>query len=137
LERLGMPFEVAPPGVDEARRSGEAPAELASRLAREKAGSIARTRNSALVIGSDQVAFLDGEILGKPGDHANAPQQLRRLSGRTASFVTALCLHNSRSGMVNSRLVPFEVTFRTLSDQTIARYLAREQPYDCAGSAKA
>ena len=107
------------------------------RLAQAKARAVAGSHPGALIIGSDQVAVLNGEILGKPGNHANAVRQLRRLSGSTARFLTALCVHDSSSGKSLSRLVPFEVSFRPLDDQTIENYLRREQPYDCAASAKA
>jgi len=137
LERLGLPFEVANPGVDEVPLSGEPPDALAMRLAKAKAIAVAVNHPGALIIGSDQVAVLDGELLGKPGNHANAVRQLRRLSGKTARFLTALCVHDSSSGQSLSRLVPFEVAFRPLDDQTIENYLRREQPYDCAASAKA
>ena len=132
-----MPFSVASPGVDEAPLPGETPDALAMRLAQAKAVAVASAHPGALIIGSDQVAVLDGEILGKPGNHANAVGQLRRLSGKTARFLTALCVHDSSSGKSLSRLVPFEVAFRTLDDHTIENYLRREQPYDCAASAKA
>jgi len=132
-----LPFEVANPGVDEVPLSGEPPDALAMRLAKAKAIAVAVNHPGALIIGSDQVAVLDGELLGKPGNHANAVRQLRRLSGKTARFLTALCVHDSSSGQSLSRLVPFEVAFRPLDDQTIENYLRREQPYDCAASAKA
>lgn len=137
LERLGLPFKVASPGVDEAPLPGEPPDALAMRLAQAKAIAVAGAHPGSLIIGSDQVAVLDGEVLGKPGNHANAVKQLRRLSGKTARFLTALCVHDSSSGQSRSRLVPFEVDFRPLDDQTIENYLRREQPYDCAASAKA
>lgn len=137
LDRLGLPFVVASPGVNETPSPGEAPDALAMRLARAKAAAVAGSHPDSLIIGSDQVALLDGEILGKPGNHANAVAQLRRLSGRTARFLTALCVHDSTSGRSLSRLVPYEVTFRPMGEQTIENYLRREQPYDCAASAKA
>lgn len=136
LGRLGLPFEVASPGVDESARAGEPALQLAERLALAKAHAVAATRPSALVIGSDQVAWCNGESLGKPGTHDNAVAQLRRLSGRTATFYTAVCVVNSDSGRAICRTVPFEVSFRTLEDALIERYLRQEQPYDCAGSAK-
>lgn len=137
LERLGLPFSVAKPNTDETPRPGEAPEGLAVRLSRDKALSVAQTHPQSLIIGSDQVAILDGQILGKPGNHANATIQLRRLSGKTARFLTGLCVHHSGTGKTLTRLVPFEVTFRQLDDQTIERYLQRDQPYDCAASARA
>lgn len=116
---------------------GEPPDALAMRLAQAKAAAVASDHPGALIIGSDQVAVLEGHILGKPGNHANAVDQLRRLSGKTAQFLTALCVHDSNNGKSLSRLVPFEVGFRILDNQTIENYLRREQPYDCAASAKA
>ena len=136
LERLGVAFEVADPGVDETRRPGEAPESLARRLAEAKALAVAERFPAALIIGCDQVAHCDGEIFGKPGTHANAVRQLRALSGRAALFHTAVCVHNTRDGSTKVRVVPCRVVFRELDDRTIASYLAREQPYDCAGSAK-
>jgi septum formation protein len=137
LERLGLAFVVAKPGVDESKLDGESPRELAMRLAVAKAQAVSRDFPEAHIIGSDQVATIDDEILGKPGDYATAASQLRRLSGKTATFTTAVCVHDSRNGRSLARLVPYEVKFRKLNDEVIERYLAREQPYDCAGSAKA
>ena len=137
LERLGLDFTVARPGVDETPLDGEAPDALAMRLAQAKAMAVAADFPDAIIIGSDQVAVLGSQILGKPGNHDNAVRQLRSLSGQTARFLTALCLHHSGTGKTLSRLVPFEVSFRPLDEQTIETYLRREQPYDCAASAKA
>jgi septum formation protein len=137
LERLGLAFEVADPGVDEARRPGEAPESLARRLAEAKALSVAKRFPGAVVIGCDQVAECGGEILGKPLTHANAVRQLRMLSGRAALFHTAVCVRGARNGGVSVRVVPCRVTFRELGDAVIESYLAKEQPYDCTGSAKA
>jgi len=134
LERLGVAFEIADPGVDEARRPGEAPEAMARRLAEAKALAVAKRFPGALVIGCDQVAHCDGEILAKPGTHANAVRQLRSLSGRAALFHTAVCVH--KDGASRARVVPCRVTFRKLDDATIDSYLEKEQPYDCAGSAK-
>lgn len=136
LSRLRLPFEVQPPEVDETPRPGEAPAALAARLALSKAQAVAERFPEAVVIGSDQVADLDGEPLGKPGDHERATAQLRRMSGRTLVFQTALAVVCQRTGFVQQDLAPVRVTFRTLSDATIEQYLRAEQPYDCAGSAK-
>ena len=136
LERLGIPFSIADPGIVEERRPGEAPENMAVRLAEAKALSAARGLREALVIGCDQVAAKNGEVFGKPGTHENALRQLRALSGGTAVFHTAVCVHNAASGKSRTRLVPCAVTFRKLDDETIERYLRREQPYDCAGSAK-
>ena len=136
LERLGIPFSVANPGIDEQRRPGEAPEGMAVRLAEAKALSVAHGLRDALVIGCDQVAARNGEVFGKPGTHENALRQLRALSGGTAIFHTAVCVHNAANGRSRTRLVPCAVTFRKLDDPTIERYLRREQPYDCAGSAR-
>lgn len=136
LQRLGIPFSVADPGVAETRVPGEKPEAMAVRLAEAKALSVARGLGEALVIGCDQVAASNGEVFGKPGTHANALRQLRALSGGTAVFHTAVCVHNTATGQSRTRLVPCAVTFRRLDDETIERYLRREQPYDCAGSAK-
>jgi len=137
LERLGVAFSVADPDVDESRRPGEAPEVMAARLAEAKALSVARRWRDCLVIGCDQVAVRDGELLGKPGTHDNAVRQLRALSGGEAVFHTAVCVHNSSDATTRVRVVPCRVTFRKLDDGVIKRYLAREQAYDCAGSAKA
>jgi septum formation protein len=136
LERLGIPFSVADPGIVETRMPGEKPESMAVRLAEAKALSVARGLGEALVIGCDQVAASNGEVYGKPGTHDNALRQLRALSGGTAVFHTAVCVHNAASGKSRTRLVPCAVTFRKLDDETIERYLRREQPYDCTGSAK-
>ena len=137
LERLGIPFSVADPGVAEEARPGEAPEGTARRLAEAKSLAVANRFRDALIIGCDQVAVANGEVLGKPGTHENAVRQLRSLSGREAVFYTAVCVHNTSDGVSRFRLVPSRVTFRKLDDAAIDRYLAREQPYDCAGSAKA
>jgi septum formation protein len=137
LERLGLPFSVADPSIDENRRPGEAPEDMASRLAEAKALSVARRCRDSLVIGCDQVAVRNGEVLGKPGTHDRAVRQLRTLSAGEAVFHTAVCVHNSSDDTTRVRVVPCRVTFRKLDDGVIKRYLAREQAYDCAGSAKA
>ena len=136
LSRLRLPFDVQPPEVVETPHPGEAPAALAARLALAKARAVAERFPEAIVIGSDQVADLDGEPLGKPGDHERATAQLRRMSGRTLVFQTALAVVCQRTGFVQQDLAPVRVTFRTLSDAAIEQYLRAEQPYDCAGSAK-
>ena len=137
LERLGLPFKIASPNVDETPRSGENPAELAMRLAIAKAKAVAPAYPASQIIGSDQVALLGNEILGKPGNHANATQQLKRMSGQSLTFLTAVCLHDSATHQTSTRLVPIEVRFRELDDRAIECYLLRDRPYDCAGSAKA
>ena len=136
LQRLGLPFEVLAPDVDETPLEGEAPSALAQRLALAKARAVASQRPEALVIGSDQVADLDGEPLGKPGTHERAVAQLRRMSGRTVLFQTALAVVCQATGFERVDLAVVRVVFRELDDATIERYLRAEQPYDCAGSAK-
>jgi len=135
LGRLGLRFEVADPRCDETPLPNEAPQDTAGRLAVLKAKSLSHP--DALVIGSDQVAFSEGQRLDKPGDHATATRQLRALSGKVAEFHTAVALLDTKSGGLQRKVVPCRVVFRTLDDQTIESYLRREQPYDCAGSAKA
>lgn len=137
LERLGMPFECADPQANEAPLAGESPPAMALRLAEAKARAVALRSPDALVIGSDQVASCDGVLLDKPGTHENAVRQLTAMSGRTASFDTAVVVIDTRSGKQGSRVVPCRVTFRPLSPAQIETYLRHEQPYDCAGSAKA
>ncbi|HEY6241369.1 MAG TPA: Maf family nucleotide pyrophosphatase [Burkholderiales bacterium] len=136
LERLGIPFLVVDPGISEGRLAGEAPESMARRLAEAKARAVAGGFRDALIIGSDQVAVRDGEVIGKPGTRENAVRQLRAMSGQEAVFHTAVCVHKTADGSSRIRSVPYRVTFRDLDDGTIERYLAREQPYDCAGSAK-
>ena len=137
LERLRLPFEVQAPGVDEAPSPGESPRDTALRLALAKADAVASHRPDAVVIGSDQVADLDGLGLGKPGDHAGATAQLRAMSGRVVVFQTGVAVVCRASGYREAALVPVSVRFRALDDAEIERYLRLEQPYDCAGSAKA
>ena len=136
LQRLGTPFETEAPNVDETPQTGEAPDTLARRLALAKARDVASRHPDAVVIGSDQVADLNGEPLGKPGTHERAVEQLRRMRGQTVIFQTALavvCLHRSFEAV---DLAEVRVQFRDLSDDEIERYLRTEQPYDCAGSAR-
>jgi len=136
LNRLHLPFDVQPPEVDETALPGETPRELAERLALEKARAVAARFPEAVVIGSDQVADLAGEALGKPGDHARATAQLRKMRGQTLIFQTAVAVVCQATGFVERDLAPVRVVFRDLSDAAIERYLQAEQPYDCAGSAK-
>jgi septum formation protein len=136
LERLGVAFSVADPEVPEERRRGETPEGMAKRLAEAKALAVASRFPDSLIIGSDQVAVSNGKLLAKPLTHANAARQLNTLSGREAVFHTAVCVHSTRTGVTRVRVVPCRVTFRRLGAAAIERYLAREQPYDCAGSAK-
>ncbi|RZI77883.1 MAG: septum formation inhibitor Maf [Variovorax sp.] len=136
MNRLQLPFEVQAPEVDETARAGESPRDLARRLALEKAEAVALRFPEAVVIGSDQVADLAGEALGKPGDHARATAQLRRMRGRTLVFQTAVAVVCRASGFTQQDIAPVRVVFRDLTDAAIERYLQAEQPYDCAGSAK-
>lgn len=136
LARLALPFETAAPDVDETPRAGEAPRELALRLALEKAQAVAARKPQAIVIGSDQVADLHGQPLGKPGTHECAAAQLARMSGQTVLFHTAVAVVQASRGFAQSSLATVTVRFRTLDAATIERYLLAEQPYDCAGSAK-
>ena len=136
LARLGLPFAVRPPEVDETRQPGEEAPALVARLAEWKAQAIARQEPAALVIGSDQAAVLAGEIVGKPGDHERAVAQLRRASGRTVTFYTGLCLLDSASNQRQVTVEVFQVAFRQLTAEMIEGYLRREQPYQCAGSFK-
>ncbi len=136
LSRLNLPFEVASPDVDETPAPGEAPRDLALRLAVAKARAVAAQHPEAVVIGSDQVADLAGQPLGKPGTHERAVQQLRQMRGQTVIFQTAVATVCQASGFEQVDIAPVEVRFRDLSDEEIERYLRAEQPYDCAGSAK-
>jgi len=136
LSRLRLPFEVLAPEVDEAARPGETPAVLAQRLALDKARAVASKRPEAVVIGSDQVADLDGQALGKPGTHERAVQQLRRLRGHKVLFHTAVAVVHVDAGFEKAALSSVAVHFRALGDDEIEFYLRTEQPYDCAGSAK-
>jgi septum formation protein len=137
LGRLGIPFSVADPRLAEGAHPGESPEGTARRLAQAKSLAVAARFRDALIIGCDQVAVGNGEVLGKPGTRENAVRQLRTLSGSEAVFYTAVCVHNTSARTSRTRVVPCRVTFRRLDDGTIDRYLAREQPYDCAASAKA
>jgi len=137
LERLRLPFEVhAPASVDETPIAGELPAVLAQRLALAKAQAVAMAHPDAVVIGSDQVADLDGQPIGKPGTHARAVEQLRAMRGRSVVFQTAVAVVHASTGYLGAALVPVTVRFRDLCDAEIEHYLRTEQPYDCAGSAK-
>ncbi|TSE34617.1 Maf family nucleotide pyrophosphatase [Tepidimonas charontis] len=136
LQRLRLPFDICAPQVDETPHPGEAPAALALRLARAKADAVARLHPHALVIGSDQVADLDGTALGKPGTHERAVAQLQAMRGRTVVFHTAVAVVCHARGYAAQEAAAVQVRFRTLSDEEIERYLRAERPYDCAGSAK-
>jgi septum formation protein len=136
LSRLRLPFETARPDVDETPLPGEPPQALARRLALAKAKEVARRFPEAVVIGSDQVADLGGEPLGKPGSHERAVAQLRRMRGQTVIFQTAVAVVCAATGFEQLDLAAVNVVFRDLDDGEIERYLRAEQPYDCAGSAK-
>lgn len=136
LERLRLPFSVNAPQVDETPLPGEKPADLALRLALAKARNVALRAKQSIVIGSDQVADLDGVPVGKPGNHERAIEQLRSMSGRSIVFQTAVAVVRADTGFEASMLVPVSVRFRRLNDDEIERYLRTEEPYDCAGSAK-
>ena len=136
ISRLKIPFEVAAPEVDETPLSNETPRDLALRLALAKARAVASQNPEAVVIGSDQVADLEGLPLGKPGNHANAVKQLQRMRGKTVIFQTALSVGCLATGFEQTDLAAVKVTFRDLTDAEIEAYLIAEEPYDCAGSAK-
>ncbi|MBK7001604.1 MAG: septum formation inhibitor Maf [Rhodoferax sp.] len=136
LQRLGIPFSIESPQVDESAQADESPAALAQRLALAKAREVASRFPDCVVIGCDQVADLDGQSLGKPGTHERAVAQLRQMRGKTVVFHTALAVVCLQSGFCQEALAPVRVTFRDLSDAEIENYLQAEPAYDCAGSAK-
>jgi septum formation protein len=136
LERLKIPFEVSAPDVDETPRSGETPSAMVERLSIEKAQKIAGGRPGTLVIGSDQVAVYNGAIVGKPHSHDKAVEQLRSASGKAVTLYTGLALVNADTRRIQIEVIPYRVTFRTLSDAQIESYLRKEQPYSCAGSVR-
>lgn len=136
LLKLQIPFSNISPHVDETPLNGEKPHETALRLAQVKARKVGSDYPHALVIGCDQVATLDDEQLGKPGNHTNATKQLQKMRGREVTFHSALCLFNAATGNMQALVVPYLVRFRQLTDEQIESYLNKEQPYHCAGSAK-
>lgn len=136
LSTLQIPFQTAAPDVDETPLPGESAEQTSWRLAQIKAQVVAKRFPDALIIGSDQVALLEGQQIGKPLNHDNAVRQLRAMRGKTVSFYTALCLLNAASGEMQTDVAVTKVSFRNLSDDEIERYLRKEQPYHCAGSAK-
>lgn len=136
LDKLGVAYDVAAPEVDETVLNNETPEQLVERLAIAKAKAVANKTANALVIGSDQVAVINNEIVGKPHTHDNAVKQLKNASGKTVTFYTGLCLYNSETDHYQSDVVPYKVIFRKLSDSQIEHYLQKEQPYNCAGSFK-
>ena len=137
LARLRLPFSCSSPDIDESHRPGESAIELVKRLSLEKARALSASHPNHLIIGSDQVAVLDGQIIGKPHTHDKARQQLMNASSNSVSFLTGLCLLNSHTGLHQTDCISFTVHMRTLSTEQIERYLLAEQPYDCAGSFKA
>jgi len=134
LGRLGIPFATATPDVDETGRPGESPQELVVRLAEAKARAVAEDYPNALIIGSDQVAYLDGAVIGKPGGRTRAIDQLTRASARQVAFYIGLCLLNAANGRTQLCCEPFRVHFRPLPPARIEAYVDRERPFDCAGS---
>lgn len=137
LSRLNLPFSCASPNINETPQPNESAEQLVLRLATEKAHALKSQYPKHLIIGSDQAAVLDEQILGKPGTHSQAFTQLKAASGKKLSFLTALTLLNTQTGQQQSACIPFSVYFRSLSNDSIERYLQHEQPYDCAGSFKA
>ena len=136
LERLQIPFQTASPDVDETPLPGESAKQTSRRLSYEKAHAVASHYPDALIIGSDQVALLDQQQIGKPLTHDNAVRQLSGMRGKTVTFYTALSLFNARSGDIQTEVAENRVSFRQFSDSEIENYLRKEQPYHCAGSAK-
>lgn len=136
LQRLQIPFTVISPDVDETAGHNELPEQTSLRLAQAKAIKIAENNPNSLIIGCDQVATLDGLQIGKPGTHENAVKQLTFMRGRSVVFHSALCLYNAKTKNMQAEVVPFTVKFRDLTDAQIENYLLKEQPYNCAGSAK-
>ena len=136
LSRLAIPFKIAVADIDESPKTGELPQALATRLSQQKAEAVAKDTPSSLIIGSDQVAYLDDHILGKPGEHAVAIEQLKKSSGKTVTFYTGLCLLDTSTNEIQLDCVTYQVQFRKLSAKQIERYLQHEKPYDSAGSFK-
>lgn len=136
LERLKIPFTTAAPEIDETPLPNESALQTSARLSREKAAAVAANHPDCLIIGSDQVALLDGEQLGKPLTHDNAVRQLQAMRSKTVTFYTALTLLNARNGQIQTEVAENRVSFRNYSDEEIESYLLKEQPYNCAGSAK-
>ncbi|MFT6408223.1 MAG: septum formation protein [Arenicella sp.] len=131
-----LPFDTANPDIDESPLANETPVELVERLAIAKAQEIAKNNPNALIIGSDQVALHGSEIVGKPHTHERAIEQLRAASGKKIELFTGLALVNSKTGFIQSEVIPFTVHFKHLSESTIERYLRKEQPYNCSGSVR-
>lgn len=136
LDKLGLKFDTESPKTDETPQLRETPQHLVERLSIAKAKAVADKTKNALVIGSDQVSVINGEIIGKPHTHENAVKQLQNASGKTVTFFTGLCLYNSDTQQYQSEVIPFDVVFRPLTDKQIESYLKKEEPYNCAGSFK-
>ncbi|GAA0819020.1 nucleoside triphosphate pyrophosphatase [Colwellia asteriadis] len=136
LEKLNLPFECAKPNIDESPQTKELPEQLVERLAIEKAKAVSSNYSNALVIGSDQVAVCDGQIIGKPHNYDNAVKQLSSFSGKAITFYTGLCVYCTNTKAAKSLVEPFVVHFKQLSGQDIANYINAEQPFNCAGSFK-
>ncbi|MCF6324531.1 MAG: Maf family nucleotide pyrophosphatase [Gammaproteobacteria bacterium] len=136
LQRLQLDFDTISPNIDEIAQNGELPEKLVARLSLMKAREVAKSHPDALIIGSDQVALLDGKIVGKPGNHRRATAQLFAASGKKVTFLTGLSLLNSQNAAHETVVVPFDVEFRQLNAVMIEAYLQHEQPYQCAGSFK-
>ena len=136
LEKLDLSFDCDSPDIDETPLEGESPKDMVARLAKLKAQTIAVRHPQSIIIASDQCATLDGKIIGKPGDHKNAVNQLQEARGRTVTFYTSLCVFNAATNQFEECIEPFYVYFRALTDSQIENYLQKEQPYNCAGSFK-
>ncbi len=136
LEKIGIPFDTSSPDIDETHLKGESAHDLVARLSQQKAAEIAKSYPNALIIGSDQVAVLNDQILGKPGNYENAHKQLSAASGNHVRFLTGLTLLNAATGQQHTCVEPFDVHFKTLTAAQITFYLQQEQPYQCAGSFK-
>ena len=136
LNRLQIPYQIDTPAIDETRQANESAYDMVARLSLQKAQAVAARHPNSLIIGSDQCALLGNNVLGKPHKYENAMQQLRNASGNTLGFLTGLCLYNSQDQSYQLDVIPFDVTFRSLTDAEIDCYLRLEQPYNCAGSFK-
>lgn len=136
LQRLGIPFLCISPDIDESVQPNETPSKLVKRLAASKAQAVATQHTNALIIGSDQVAVLNNQIIGKPKDHANAVEQLKQASGNNVQLYTGLCLLNAKTDNIQQTVETYNVMFRQLTETQIERYLQKDKPYDCAGSLK-
>lgn len=136
LEKLDLSFDCDSPDIDETPLKNEHPKDMVARLAKQKAQAIAERHPHSIIIASDQCATLDGKIIGKPGNHENAVEQLTQASGRTVTFYTSLCVFNAGTNQYEETVEPFYVYFRELNESQIENYLQKEQPYQCAGSFK-